>query len=422
MAIARKILEASLLDETLRLQKTYRSVISGDNNANTISAVSSTLAETLYGLGGKDHLHGNSQSQAAGSADLLYGGADDDVLYGGLGSDLAGARGRSQLYGDEGNDTLVSRDEAYGGIGNDTIDIAEDSALGTVARAYGGDDNDTIRLHSGNALAYGGQGADTIRLKMPAGTALKSAGLYGGDDDDTITLTNYGNAAGVASGASFIVAGDGGHDVLTVGYVDAQVYGGAGNDRILVDGNSQIWGGEGDDLILSQETATLTSGLGDQAMWGEGGNDRLEGGAGDDLLYGGDGDDYLAGGWGADLLEGGAGNDILEASGGEEDRMFGGLGADRFIVDSLDPAARGALIDDFSLAEGDKLLLKGLAGVTGDLFAGGYLQVVDGDLRGYAAVMVDRDGAAGPGGFVAVAQVKVEDVDAFANSQFWTLT
>ena len=87
---------------------------------------------------------------------------------------------------------------------------------------------------------------------------------------------------------------------------------GAGDDRVE--------GGGGDDLIrLGDGNDVLTAnddfGRGDDAVWGEGGNDKLLGGRGDDYLDGGDGNDRLVGGAGDDVLVGGAGADVFEIRG-----------------------------------------------------------------------------------------------------------
>ena len=70
------------------------------------------------------------------------------------------------------------------------------------------------------------------------------------------------------------------------------------------------------------------------------GNDR------DNVIDGGEGNDILAGGFGDDTLNGDAGNDILR----------GGAGADKFTL-ALDIAAGTDTITDFSVAEGDKLVV-----------------------------------------------------------------
>jgi Ca2+-binding RTX toxin-like protein len=73
-------------------------------------------------------------------------------------------------------------------------------------------------------------------------------------------------------------------------------------------------------------------------------NARLDGGAGDDALLGQKGDDVLLGGAGRDWLQGGGGRNVLT----------GGEGADFFVL-----GAGNDRIEDFNLAEGDRLVVKG---------------------------------------------------------------
>ena len=73
-----------------------------------------------------------------------------------------------------------------------------------------------------------------------------------------------------------------------------------------------------------------------EVICGLGGNDTIRGGGGNDTLIGGDGSDTIVGGTGLDLMVGGAGNDVFFARGGRADRINGGTGRDRAVVDSLD--------------------------------------------------------------------------------------
>jgi Ca2+-binding RTX toxin-like protein len=77
---------------------------------------------------------------------------------------------------------------------------------------------------------------------------------------------------------------------------------------------------------------------------GNRGDDTLFGGAGNDALFGGKEDDLLFGGDGADRLSGDLGDDTLT----------GGSGADRFL---FGPNAGTDTVTDFSLADGDRLVL-----------------------------------------------------------------
>jgi Ca2+-binding RTX toxin-like protein len=87
----------------------------------------------------------------------------------------------------------------------------------------------------------------------------------------------------------------------------------------------------------------------DGSLYGEGGNDTLNGGTKNDALYGGTGDDSLYGNNGDDLLDGGPGNDILKGGAGDDVYLFrqgsghdsinnSGGGTDRLILEDLDPA------------------------------------------------------------------------------------
>jgi Ca2+-binding RTX toxin-like protein len=79
--------------------------------------------------------------------------------------------------------------------------------------------------------------------------------------------------------------------------------------------------GAGNDVVYTASGVTLSVWL-----FGESGNDLLDGGAGGDVVSGGDGIDLLNGGSGRDLLIGGLGNDLLLGGGGD-DLLIGGTTA-----------------------------------------------------------------------------------------------
>src|SRR6476620_9568527 len=70
-----------------------------------------------------------------------------------------------------------------------------------------------------------------------------------------------------------------------------------GEDHVVLGGTA------GNDIIIS--------GDGDDTIYGDAGNDRLEGGSGNDTILGGDGDDILSDSFGDNRIEGGAGNDVI---------------------------------------------------------------------------------------------------------------
>jgi Ca2+-binding RTX toxin-like protein len=87
----------------------------------------------------------------------------------------------------------------------------------------------------------------------------------------------------------------------------------------------------------------VIEGRGDEdTLYGNDGDDYLDGSRGEDRLYGNDGDDYLDGGRGEDRLYGGDGDDILYGGSSRRDddddddgdRLIGGSGDDTYIVDN----------------------------------------------------------------------------------------
>ncbi|NOT81739.1 MAG: hypothetical protein HOP01_03295 [Gallionella sp.] len=79
-------------------------------------------------------------------------------------------------------------------------------------------------------------------------------------------------------------------------------------------------------------------------MFGQAGNDTLDGGAGVDSVYGGVGDDIVRGGADNDYLYGEMGNDTLDGGTGV-DFLDGGLGNDTYLVDSvLDVVSETSLV------------------------------------------------------------------------------
>ena len=147
----------------------------------------------------------------AGGDDIIRGGASADILFGGNSSDLGAAEiitainQADLIYGGDGNDEIYSAGHFRG-----TSPFGEGIDAGTVI--YGEAGNDQIVMSS--ADAYGGIGNDTITV-WGAGTA------FGGDGDDT----------------------------LNGEYLDFQLYGGSGADKLnLTIGRGFADGGEGGDV------------------------------------------------------------------------------------------------------------------------------------------------------------------------------
>ncbi|MBB3938329.1 beta strand repeat-containing protein [Aureimonas phyllosphaerae] len=343
---------------------------------------------------------GDGADSVTGTAarDILNGGAGHDTLLGGMGDDaLTGGAGNDRLDGGAGNDTLYDAggdgvNSAYGGQGNDRIELVNATAGGVVD---GGDDNDTIIVNGGAAMSIaGGSGNDTISLSNST-TGTERHRVDAGDGDDVVTL-NGTSAMDLQGGA--------GHDTLvlkaaTLDQLDAAM----GFETLKIDsyGGSSLHGTSAANTIDMGSFALTADSYGvnikldagdDQMvatsltdrLYGEAGNDTLEGGGGDDIIDGGiDGvvngtivqgrdfasyehassgvtvdlsiqgsaqntfgagtdtlnnieglvgsgfADRLTGSAGSDVLIGGAGDDTITGGKGD-DRLDGGTGADTY--------------------------------------------------------------------------------------------
>ena len=146
---------------------------------------------------------------------------------------------------------------------------------------------------------------------------------------------------------------DEGDDVVTItdSSLDAEVYGGAGNDTLVTDrGDDTIDGGNGNDVI--------STGRGADRIWGGGGDDiinagneadRVSGGNGNDVLNGAGGDDYLSGGKGHDTISGGSGDDIIFGNKGKN-VLLGGVGNDTVNTGDHTSTVDGGEGDDLIVA------------------------------------------------------------------------
>ncbi|KIT14636.1 calcium-binding protein [Jannaschia aquimarina] len=140
-----------------------------------------------------------------------------------------------------------------------------------------------------------------------------------------------------------------------------------------------------DDQPVTQGTDfadTIAGNGGDDTIYGNGGDDFLLGNTGDDLICGGEGNDTIHGSRDTDRIYGDAGDDFMAGNKGT-DTISGGLGADTFNF-KANTVEDGDLntITDFSLAEGDTILLERFAeGSISTQVAGSDVEILaDGDV------------------------------------------
>lgn len=145
----------------------------------------------------------------------------------------------------------------------------------------------------------------------------------------------------------------------------------------------------------------ILGGQGNEAIQGTAGNDRIFGLNGRDTINAGEGDDIVIGGPGVDLLSGGPGND-------------------RFVYTSLVDA--GDTITDFTPGE-DKIVLTALLDSLGysgsNPIADGYVGFQSQGSNSF--VLIDADGAAGPGRarpFIQVQNVGLASISNGNNFEF----
>lgn len=414
--------------------------------------------DTVYGGAGGDELYAQSGD------DEVYGGGGDDTIYGDDGNDFVVGDGPNTIGGDynttgddfidggAGDDTVVGSggaDDISGGDGNDLI------FGGFGGGAYGTGDNLILNASFDGDAVLGGSVFDVQQTDFGAigdGTVgvwttengerfvLQNNGAGGIEASSGVTWLNLdgvdGNirighfVQGVVAGESYEFSFDaanalgqsesvnvyfGGEliDTITPDEGAMQSYqftltGGSGDgsnrlefeglgvennigvalDNIAVfgattDEGDTIVGGAGDDTIYGEFGDDLIDGnRGSDTLFGGSGDDRLDGGKDNDTLYGGDGDDALTGGAGDDLLDAGDGDDFVSGGTGN-DTLLGGAGDDGLIAGDGDNLIIGGDGHDYIEArDGSDSIVGGdgddtiVAGNGNDMIEGG-----DGDDR-----------------------------------------
>jgi Ca2+-binding RTX toxin-like protein len=245
------------------------------------SRISTTLGDnvenlTLIGInainGGGNALDNVIIGNAA--ANVLDGGAGADQMRGGLGNDTYAVDNAGDLvteYVNEGVDTvLASVDYALG------ANLENLTLTGAATQGSGNELDNVIRGNSLTNRLDGGAGADT---------------LVGGTGDDVYVVDDAGDVVVEQANEGIDTA------VASVDYALS-----ANVENLTLTGNATLGTANALDNVLTAND------LGD-ALFGNDGNDTLLGGTGTDTLDGGAGNDILIGGAGADLMRGGAGDD-----------------------------------------------------------------------------------------------------------------
>ena len=220
---------------------------------------------------------------------------------------LVGSDGDDYMFGGKGNDRIT------GNGGNDILDgCEEDDCL------YGGEGNDTYIFKSG-------YGTDTIG----DGKGVNAIDIYGYTQRQMkVYRTNWNN---------LMITFEGSDDKLVIeGFFNSEA---DRNYYLIFNGGSRVHATASDSplrTIYGTNDSEYIEAMDDRGVtiYGESGDDNINGGNGADKLYGGKGVDWLNGNSGNDILDGGQGNDYLYGGAEKDTYIFDeGYGTDT-IIDS----------------------------------------------------------------------------------------
>jgi Ca2+-binding RTX toxin-like protein len=281
----------------------------GDGNDTIVgqNGIATLTQLTLDGGAGNDTILGGDGN------DVLLAGGGNDFVDGNRGNDTASLGDGDDVFGWDPGD---GSDTVEGGTSTDTLQFngsnaGEEMVLtasgshAILTRNVGAITMDLHGMENVNIRALGA--ADLITVQDMTGTDVKhvnidlSSSTGGGDSANDVVAIQGTNAADVIhlsmqNGALVV---DGLAAQIVVQNFEA-------GDQI------QVFGLGGDDVI---DASALPAGASILLNGGDG-DDVVLGGDGNDMLLGGAGDDVLIGGPGFDALDGGSGDNVLIQDGG----------------------------------------------------------------------------------------------------------
>ena len=286
------------------------------------------------------------------AANLLDGGLGADTMNGGLGDDIFIVDNVGDVVNEsfgEGTDTVRTTLTSYTlGANVEKLDISVNNTTSLIVT--GNTLNNTITGNTLNNTIDGGTGADTMAggkgddfyYVDNAGDLVTEAPGEGSDtvfstlatyvlpkNVENLTLTGLGNLNGTGNFLSNIIYGNDGNNVLDGGlFVDVMI-GGLGNDTYYVDTPDDIVvesAGEGTETVFSSVTYFLPDEVENLTLTGSFNIDAT-GNILANILTGNSGNNVLAGLDGDDTLNGAAGDDSLDGGKGN-DSLTGGTGND----------------------------------------------------------------------------------------------
>jgi Ca2+-binding RTX toxin-like protein len=313
---------------------------SNNGNDTIFASISFTLPNSVENL----ILQGGTDLQG-------YGNSNANVLYGNTGNNLLNGGGFVDLMvGGAGNDTYFADDTSdscfeVAGQGNDTVFAATHYGLAADVEnlilqidlgdlqgygnnqanvIYGNEGDNLINAAGGIDLMVGGFGDDTYFADNSSDSCFEVAGQgndavfasahYGlAADVETLVLQGSADLQGYGSNQANSIYGNAGNNLLNgAGGADIML-GGAGNDTYFVDnaGDGVVENpGEGSDAVFSTVGYGLTANVETLVLQGSG-NINGTGNTLANAIFGNSGVNTLDGGGGGDTLSGSTGNDVF---------------------------------------------------------------------------------------------------------------
>jgi Ca2+-binding RTX toxin-like protein len=204
-------------------------------------------------------------------------------------------------------------------IGNDGANVLDGRNGGDRMAGYGGDDVYFVDSREDIVREEANGGNDTVVLLSRDLNIRKIANvehiIYA--DESTLQPGGGGGETPPSVGdntMTSIIFGDSGDNTLDGGAGDDTIFG-QGGDDLIIGGRDSLASRDINNTIDVADLEDQTeSDDGNDTLYGGAGNDTILGGQGNDILDGGSGDDTLSGQDGIDVFRGGAGIDTVDYS------------------------------------------------------------------------------------------------------------